>query len=132
MSFVFFVSSRRRHTRCALVTGVQTRALPIFLGVMLQLDKSQRDVMMRMHDSMRLMMLTPPGGEPPKAYMDAFVESRDVIFDIIAQRRANPPRQDFIGRLVSARDSGELPSDDNVYGNIFAIDRKRTRLNSSH
>src|SRR3546814_1691837 len=28
--FCFF-SSRRRHTRCALVTGVQTCALPIFL-----------------------------------------------------------------------------------------------------
>src|SRR3546814_13712856 len=26
---VFFYSSRRRHTRCALVTGVQTCALPI-------------------------------------------------------------------------------------------------------
>src|SRR3546814_5873405 len=25
-----FVSSRRRHTRCALVTGVQTCALPIY------------------------------------------------------------------------------------------------------
>src|SRR3546814_8313019 len=33
MDFVicfFFVSSRRRHTRCALVTGVQTCALPIY------------------------------------------------------------------------------------------------------
>src|SRR3546814_6607818 len=34
---IFFFSSRRRHTRCALVTGVQTCALPIsqagaFLG----------------------------------------------------------------------------------------------------
>src|SRR3546814_20014190 len=27
----FFFSSRRRHTRCALVTGVQTCALPIYL-----------------------------------------------------------------------------------------------------
>src|SRR3546814_3643119 len=27
-----FFSSRRRHTRCALVTGVQTCALPIFRG----------------------------------------------------------------------------------------------------
>src|SRR3546814_1577533 len=27
--FCFFFSSRRRHTRCALVTGVQTCALPI-------------------------------------------------------------------------------------------------------
>src|SRR3546814_17637791 len=29
---MFFFSSRRRHTRCALVTGVQTCALPICLG----------------------------------------------------------------------------------------------------
>src|SRR3546814_4498528 len=28
--YLFFFSSRRRHTRCALVTGVQTCALPIF------------------------------------------------------------------------------------------------------
>src|SRR3546814_14970941 len=36
ISFVFlffFFSSRRRHTRCALVTGVQTCALPIFNGL---------------------------------------------------------------------------------------------------
>src|SRR3546814_20203014 len=31
--FLFFFSSRRRHTRCALVTGVQTCALPIWLLV---------------------------------------------------------------------------------------------------
>src|SRR3546814_10579270 len=30
LTIVFFFSSRRRHTRCALVTGVQTCALPIF------------------------------------------------------------------------------------------------------
>src|SRR3546814_7822166 len=29
---LFFFSSRRRHTRCALVTGVQTCALPIWLA----------------------------------------------------------------------------------------------------
>src|SRR3546814_7071557 len=31
--FCLFFSSRRRHTRCALVTGVQTCALPILTGV---------------------------------------------------------------------------------------------------
>src|SRR3546814_3327911 len=31
---MFFFSSRRRHTRCALVTGVQTCALPICHGKM--------------------------------------------------------------------------------------------------
>src|SRR3546814_1576251 len=30
MNSVFFFSSRRRHTSCALVTGVQTCALPIW------------------------------------------------------------------------------------------------------
>src|SRR3546814_7206767 len=30
VSLVFFFSSKRRHTRCALVTGVQTCALPIW------------------------------------------------------------------------------------------------------
>src|SRR3546814_10838626 len=29
-ALLFFFSSRRRHTRCALVTGVQTCALPIW------------------------------------------------------------------------------------------------------
>src|SRR3546814_7314404 len=29
--FMFFFSSRRRHTSCALVTGVQTCALPILI-----------------------------------------------------------------------------------------------------
>src|SRR3546814_15136189 len=32
LAFSFFFSSRRRHTRCALVTGVQTCALPISGG----------------------------------------------------------------------------------------------------
>src|SRR3546814_5345387 len=32
--FVFFFSSRRRHTRCALVTGVQKCALPISFVVL--------------------------------------------------------------------------------------------------
>src|SRR3546814_18349280 len=33
MFFCFLFSSRRRHTRCALVTGVQTCALPIYVSI---------------------------------------------------------------------------------------------------
>src|SRR3546814_2278447 len=42
---LFFFSSRRRHTRCALVTGVQTCALPISrrLGQVLGLDAPDMD-----------------------------------------------------------------------------------------
>src|SRR3546814_19847998 len=45
MLFFFFVSSRRRQTRCALVTGVQTCALPIWprppLSALLELHTLQ-------------------------------------------------------------------------------------------
>src|SRR3546814_5620542 len=53
LMFVFFFSSRRRHTRCALVTGVQTCALPIShvapvvvsrIKVMSRLDIAERRV----------------------------------------------------------------------------------------
>src|SRR3546814_8229228 len=44
MCFRFFVSSRRRHTRCALVTGVQTCALPIWGSVQThRLGNAQED-----------------------------------------------------------------------------------------
>src|SRR3546814_2804281 len=41
MSSIFFFSSRRRHTRCAVVTGVQTCALPIFSGAARKLGRAQ-------------------------------------------------------------------------------------------
>src|SRR3546814_5616284 len=41
--FLFFFSSRRRHTRCALVTGVQTCALPILLAMVLAAPAARAD-----------------------------------------------------------------------------------------
>src|SRR3546814_3894763 len=38
---IFFFSSRRRHTRCALVTGVQTCALPILSTALSSFDVPQ-------------------------------------------------------------------------------------------
>src|SRR3546814_6210277 len=44
LCFVFFLSSRRRHTRCALVTGVQTCALPIsYFAAVRYLDRYRRE-----------------------------------------------------------------------------------------
>src|SRR3546814_1849176 len=43
MCMCFFFSSRRRHTRCALVTGVQTCALPIFMRVPRELRLPMKD-----------------------------------------------------------------------------------------
>src|SRR3546814_19513247 len=45
-----FCSSRRRHTRCALVTGVQTCALPIYPAVH---DGALVDVLLRLGGDMQ-------------------------------------------------------------------------------
>src|SRR3546814_6575622 len=47
VNLFFFFSSRRRHTRCALVTGVQTCALPICStmgGGQAAIDQKRRQV----------------------------------------------------------------------------------------
>src|SRR3546814_5857063 len=41
---MFFFSSRRRHTRCALVTGVQTCALPISVAAKTIIDDELRQL----------------------------------------------------------------------------------------
>src|SRR3546814_5755278 len=41
---LFFFSSRRRHTRCALVTGVQTCALPIYYDVDLSVTRTGQQI----------------------------------------------------------------------------------------
>src|SRR3546814_11903213 len=45
----FFFSSRRRHTRCALVTGVQTCALPIYADA--GVDALGGDAILAQHDA---------------------------------------------------------------------------------
>src|SRR3546814_17404738 len=59
---VFFFSSRRRHTRCALVTGVQTCALPICRGatkVQYRFRAGHSDVK-RFAISLRVAIVEPP------------------------------------------------------------------------
>src|SRR3546814_5339703 len=52
--FVFFLSSRRRHTRCALVTGVQTCALPIYAVHSAATRDEARDVLIDRWDRDRI------------------------------------------------------------------------------
>src|SRR3546814_8047477 len=112
---VFFFSSRRRHTRCALVTGVQTCALPIFgfifgpaLGGVLG------------HNDPRLPFMIAGALAVLNALYGFFVlpESlpRERRITRIVWARANP-----VGALKLLRSHPELSGD-----------RKSTRLNSSH
>src|SRR3546814_6648225 len=74
----FFFSSRRRHTRCALVTGVQTCALPIYTT---HLNLYQ------LRDTLKLRLLNQP--EPGTAFLvESFGFKRgmpvdaDLVFDV--------------------------------------------------
>src|SRR3546814_8484135 len=61
----FFFSSRRRHTRCALVTGVQTCALPISLA-----DRSAAEELQALRtevEQMKARSQPIPTAPPPQA-----------------------------------------------------------------
>src|SRR3546814_2717820 len=101
--FLFFFSSRRRHTSCALVTGVQTCALPIFkivqrVPVRIALDPKELEahplrvglsmaVEVDLHDTSGSLVATEVRGEPQQVVAseehDAAVDR--MIADIIAR-----------------------------------------------
>src|SRR3546814_3927717 len=74
---VFFFSSRRRHTRCALVTGVQTCALPIWaisigegadILFLVMLDERRRAVARRQHERQAGHRGQPHSGPSPQPH----------------------------------------------------------------
>src|SRR3546814_4125747 len=103
---LFFFSSRRRHTRCALVTGVQTCALPIF-EIM-----SPAFAMGPAWTLMRSLSAHVSDEEADKA-TDIFVGAEKI--ESMARYRQ-----------IRARETGEM------FDALDWLDRKSTRLNSSH
>src|SRR3546814_2343411 len=119
----FFFSSRRRHTRCALVTGVQTCALPICEA---PLDTPAGTIQAVDLKTGAVETLYTHNEKTP------FWGPNDLVFD----DRGGFWFTDF------GRDRGRVRTRGSVYyakadGSaitemIFPIDRKSTRLNSSH
>src|SRR3546814_9436217 len=105
MFLFFFFSSRRRHTRCALVTGVQTCALPICPNRKLSRELSVLNAVfqLRANDIIR--------------EKEALAYSPQVGITSSADYRG-------YGTLTASAAAApeKLP----------ALDRKSTRLNSSH
>src|SRR3546814_10251907 len=108
----FFFSSRRRHTRCALVTGVQTCALPISEDALraqsFQVDREGFEAAMA---EQRRAARAAWKGSGDKA-------SDELWFDLVEEKGGT----EFVG-YTSEQGEGEI---------IAIVDRKSTRLNSSH
>src|SRR3546814_4797050 len=152
----FFFSSRRRHTRCALVTGVQTCALPISAGIGESfLAEKIADIESALPPHIHLAYLPKPGlvrlrltatGENQDILKqetaaaasqledrlgDNFLAHEDTALEILIRdfmqqgsltlATAESCTGGNIARLITA-----LP------GSSSMLDRKSTRLNSSH
>src|SRR3546814_9680715 len=98
---LFFFSSRRRHTRCALVTGVQTCALPIYVGGCHRRAEIEARAFAEISDF----------------FVACFGLARQAVMVLVG--RPDQREIAFIGDREKDASVGQL-------------DRKSTRLNSSH
>src|SRR3546814_1473213 len=105
-----FFSSRRRHTRCALVTGVQTCALPIFWTLPAGFLELQE---------------TAAAGARREAWEEARAELEiDQLLAIYSIPRISQIQLIFRARLTQP--------DVAVGPETLELDRKSTRLHSRH
>src|SRR3546814_5681388 len=100
---MFFFSSRRLHTRCALVTGVQTCALPLLI--------SMATLALQAILSVALILVAQSMGWPPIYYAAAVAPALMLALGFASLVKAR-----LLARILGAP----------------VKDRKSTRLNSSH
>src|SRR3546814_7453521 len=134
LSVFFFFSSRRRHTRCALVTGVQTCALPIWL----RYSYEKKDFAYRV-----LLNGNQVDAGQPKSSWTAWTPKIGIDYDVAADVMvyASATRGFKSGgfQLGDGRPflpeyvwSYEVGLKSTLLDRRLRADRKSTRLNSSH
>src|SRR3546814_3661654 len=120
----FFFSSRRRHTRCALVTGVQTCALPISTGIATDRHKLI-EIRQRIGPEARLAVAS---GVMPGNVVDHIGLVTDILVATGVSetfyRFSETRLRDLVMNCGDRLDRGS--------GKHVQADRKSTRLNSSH
>ncbi|ALR20384.1 cytochrome P450 [Sphingobium baderi] len=89
------------------------------LDATFQLNPTQQAAFERVHRAIFAMNFR-PGQARPQEYTEAIEGARAVIADLIEDRRHNP-RDDFISKLISARDEGSKLDDAELYGQINTI-----------
>src|SRR3546814_6187089 len=132
--FYFFFSSSSRHTRCALVTGVQTCALPIFSHQVAELERRLGTRLF--HRLPRGLALTDEG----HALVPVVAEAFDRVAATLDQYAGGRFREALkIGVVGTFATGWLLPRLDafarahpTIDLRIATKDRKSPRLNSSH
>src|SRR3546814_20818708 len=100
----FFFSSRRLHTRCALVTGVQTCALPILTSYGIsysELGEALEDANLAVGAN-----FFNRGGEAYLVRVDARVRSGDEIRNAVVATRGGVPIT--VGQIADVKVGGDL------------------------
>lgn len=90
------------------------------LDATFRLSEAQQQAFERVHQAITLAPKFRPGQARPKEYTDAIAAVRQVIVEVIEDRRKSPG-DDFISDLISARDEGDKLSDEELYGQINTI-----------
>src|SRR3546814_7330909 len=127
--FYFFFSSRRRHTRCALVTGVQTCALPIYPPCVRALG-SQRKA--------RIRISIIPIGICPASSQESAVQSVETLEQDGRKIHARPPSRQKsrccrglpvpFPRWRSEEHTSELQSPMRISYAVFCLKKKTTTI----
>src|SRR3546814_8324901 len=111
---MLFFSSRSRHTRCALVTGVQTCVLPIFGPLLPQYRR------IRAATLIRILTAEPHWCDDRQTPTEE--TCRDLVAGSLSEALAETTRK--LGPDIARWRWGEAHQ--------AVLDRKSTRLNSSH
>src|SRR3546814_7026136 len=119
---MFFFSSRRRHTRCALVTGVQTCALPIYTNRGPLMNRTFRKVWSRARGTV---VVASELAKRRGAGARATQTNRGVGIGLLALALAATGS-------VYAQAPAVAQKPDATSAESISKDRKSTRLNSSH
>src|SRR3546814_7891775 len=138
----FFFSSRRRHTRCALVTGVQTCALPISArdhaeAVVIAVGALEKEALLigRLAadelDEAADRILAEQCALRPAQHLDAFKIERIEIGRTAASGIDAVDEDDHRGVAAGVLADPRRAADA-AHREVGVEDRKSTRLNSSH
>src|SRR3546814_14497256 len=119
---VFFFSSRRRHTRCALVTGVQTCALPISRAGVRRAARRH----LRRRDAARRAR---PWRGPLEARLAALerphrpLDGTDQIGRASCREKSVSVRVDLGGRRIIKKKNKQNEKEKNTVGKIYNVDQ---------